>query len=237
VQLEQLHEQHVRLIAKRAVLLVVLAACGEGGESALDASATDAATVDGAVSDGAVSDGSVDAVPTDAAPASACAQLHAQNPSAPSGAYGTPPSYYCDMRGPVVEYDELATGLYSGAYPAYSIISGTSLQDTVVQAAYIWLFNHQGGMIAIDTWTIGNVCMGTSADGTQRLALGATNVALAEVSGQFFAHDIVQGTRYVLHTGSPNDPPLAADFFTTNPPSDTSVCGADNNAAMFFVRR
>jgi hypothetical protein len=207
----------------------LLVACG----------APPSATVDGAIDAAVQLDAPIDArvpvdAPVDAMP-SACAAIIAGDPSAPSGPYGTPPSFYCDMRGPVVEYDALAVGRYDGIYPGHTMITGTSLQDPVRAAAFVWLYNQQGGMVARATWTIMNACT-SSSTGANRLGFGEWIVAIAPVSGATFAWDIVEGTLYVVHMGGPLDPPLPADFFVTNAPWDQALCGApNNNAALFFL--
>jgi hypothetical protein len=179
-----------------------------------------------------------------AAPAS-CTEL-AQNPSATSGAYTRASDghlFFCDLRGPVVQYDELATAPYNSSRAGYTVITGTSLQDPVVQAAFRALFNHQLGIVALETWTIGNICLTTSSAGGVRMELqtpdGPYLVLLAAFDG--FGATPEQGMKYTIKAGVEVTDiaplPLPADYFTANAPSDvTGVCGNNNNAALFFRR-
>jgi hypothetical protein len=209
----------------------LLVACGGSPSEPVDAAVDGPIEFDADVDARVPVDAAIDAMP------SACAMILAGDPGATSGPYGTPPSFYCDMRGPVVEYDALAVGRYDGIYPEHTMITGTSLQDPVRAAAFVWLYNEQGGMVARATWTIMNACT-SSSTGANRLNFGQWIVAIASVSGATFAWDIVEDTLYVVHMGGPMDPPLPSDFFVTNPPFDQPVCGApNNNAALFFLTR
>jgi hypothetical protein len=234
----------------RSLLLIAsLAACG-GGSTQPDAKpSSDGATRDSASgSDAAGSDagGCPVCASTEACyegacidATASCAVIHMLDPNAPSAAYEHATDhavFYCDMTAvPVVQYDEIGMGKYNATYPDFALATITTIQNATFQDAFIALFNHQGGMTALETWTAANSCVTINAAGTDRLFLGAgTLVGIAQ--GGSGVNSFTEGMTYSLYllSGTIADPPLAPDFFQTHPPSNGgSNCATGENPAIF----
>jgi hypothetical protein len=173
-------------------------------------------------------------------PTASCAVIHMLDPNAPSAAYEHATDhavFYCDMTAvPVVQYDEIGMGKYNGTYPDFSLATITTIQSATFQDAFIALFNHQGGMTALETWTASNSCVTIDTAGMHRLFLGAgTLVGVAQ--GGSGVNSFAEGMAYtfrLLTDGTIIDPPLAPDFFQTHAPSDGGAnCATGENPAIF----
>lgn len=164
-----------------------------------------------------------------------CAVIKMLDATKPSGVYtheadGT--QFYCDMdSSPVIQYDQLAFGIYNTAYPDMTMVTSALMADPAVQQAFIALYNLQGGGIPLQTWSAGNVCITTSPAGGTRMKWGSAIV---------FGPGTPQMNTPVEVTLSPTtvstSPPLPDNFFQANPPSEAAACGDSMNPA-FFVKR
>jgi hypothetical protein len=171
-----------------------------------------------------------------------CLNIKALNPNAPSGPYihsTDNAQFFCDMSKPTpVQYDALAMGRYNATYTGYSIINAAQLTDPVIQQAFIWAFNKQNGMPALETWSPGNVCATASPAGGSRLEFAASLLFPSQgmtqtnmlTAGALYGEDLVNhGPTFMIA-------PLATSFFTTYPPSEAANCADSNNPALFFKK-
>jgi hypothetical protein len=182
------------------------------------------------------------------APANNCTDILTTNPSAPSGPYtvGSPPrTIFCDMRGasPTM-YEQLSFGRHLATYTGHTELRLTDLQDTVLQQAFIELYNAQGGaMINIDVgYSSSNCCFRTlDATGEQSLNLGGTylypattgNVQACNPTGGYTA------ASYRFQRVSPSEfapNPMPSTYFTTRPATNVTVCSTGANPGFFWKR-
>jgi hypothetical protein len=171
-----------------------------------------------------------------------CANIKIINPNAPSGPYihsSDNAQFFCDMsKSPVVQYDALAMGRYNAPYTGYTIVNGAELSDPVIQQAFIWAFNKQGGMPALETWTAGNVCTTQAAAGGTRLEFagsllfpsqGQAQAGTSYTAGMLYGEDLVNHNPPIFMVA-----PLPTSFFTMYPASGAVNCADSNNPALFF---
>ncbi|HEY5935254.1 MAG TPA: hypothetical protein VIU61_11480 [Kofleriaceae bacterium] len=172
-----------------------------------------------------------------------CARIKALDPGATDGPYthaGTGRPFYCDMaRG--IQYDQLALGQYNGTYPGYQLAGLTELSDPVIQKAFTFLFNTQGGgMITLTPeWTDVNCCIATTTAGGVFLKFGPNHVFPAKLGlEQLACNQSLTDAKYSFQrAGVEYAPvPLPADYFTTNPVSTDTTCSTAGNPAFFFKR-
>jgi hypothetical protein len=162
------------------------------------------------------------------------------DPNATSGMYthqadGT--QFFCDMGSTVVQYDELKYGAYNSNPAGYTLITGATLATAIGQQAFIGLFNYQLGIPVIAAFTSGNVCVTTSTGGGQRLYLNGS-VVFGGQNGTSQSN-YQAGMLYTLYlTGNATTPtpPMPANYFTVNPPTDAVNCGDTNNPALWFKK-
>jgi hypothetical protein len=173
-----------------------------------------------------------------------CANIKVLDPKAPSQEYlhtADGSLFFCDMtKEPPVQYEALAMGRYNGTYAGYTIITGADLADTTIAAAFVYLFNRQGGMTALETWSAGNVCTTTSTAGGQRLQFGGS--LLFPSQGAMQLSQFTMGMRYGEELVNKQPvifmvAPIAPNFFVTNPPTDLmGNCSDSNNPALYFKK-
>jgi hypothetical protein len=172
-----------------------------------------------------------------------CARIKALDPNAIDGPYthvATGKQFFCDMtRG--VQYDQLAMGQYNASYPGYQLAGTTELSDPVVQRAFIFLFNHQGGgMITLTpAWTLSNCCFSGNVAGTEWIQFGGTYIFVAKFGAPTLAcGESFADPKYSFqHAGADYAPvPLPADYFQIRPVGKDTTCGPGNNPAFFFKR-
>lgn len=173
-----------------------------------------------------------------------CMNIQMLNPDAASGPYthtADNTTFFCDMRkSPAVQYDRLAMGRYNGTYAGYSIVDSTQLQDATIQAAFIYWFNRQGGMPALETWTAGNVCTTSATTGVKRLQFGASLLFPAQGTtdpstftiNSLYSEELVNKQPPIFMVA-----PIANNFFQTNPPTDIATqCNDSDNPALYFKK-
>jgi hypothetical protein len=174
-----------------------------------------------------------------------CSQLHMLTPSAADGFYTLIDSsrVYCDMTDGAVTYEALSFGQFNIVTAGYDLVTPTDLGHASIQAAFVALYNAQGGATTIAPVTIGNCCFKFDA-GANELFFGGnfltpiTTAGVAACAGLHsdpaYRFDTVVPTTQV-HT--PQNPPLAANFFTANPATGAvDQCSDNNNPAFFFKR-
>ena len=172
-------------------------------------------------------------------PADSCTRVREANPNAGDGLYSGPNSvtFYCDFTDSA-EYDQLAMGLYTSTFAGYTLVEIADLQNVAFQKAFIALYNLQGSMPTLATWTSTNCCFTTT--GSNDVLFGASILypAVGSTSQCNQAGGYTSGA-YTLYKGTPNTalpPPLASDFFTTNPVTTSTQC-SDGNGPGFFVKK
>ncbi|HUJ61451.1 MAG TPA: hypothetical protein VLX92_23260 [Kofleriaceae bacterium] len=177
-----------------------------------------------------------------------CQAILELDPGAQSGPYthvADGSQFYCDMtKGlnggpPPIQYDRLAMGQYNASYPGYSIIDASVLGDAGAQQAFVFLFDRDGGIPALATWTATNVCITTTAAGGTRLTFGnsllfpgqAGMTVAAYTANALYTPALVNLTPELFPA-----PPLPATFFQSYPPSSEANCADGANPALFFQR-
>jgi hypothetical protein len=178
-----------------------------------------------------------------------CADILAANPSAPSGAYtvGSPArTIFCDMRGTSpTTYEELAFGRHTATYAGYTELRMVDLQDSVLQQAFITLYNAQSSaVINIDVgYSSSNCCFRTAdATGEQSLHFGNSylypattgNVQACNPTGGYTAASYRFQRPNASSEFSPN--PMMTDYFTTRPVTNVAICSTGNNPGFFWKR-
>jgi stigma-specific protein Stig1 len=168
-----------------------------------------------------------------------CAVIHQLDATKPTGVYmdanGT--TFFCDMQHglnggqPPTQYDELGLGRYNATYAGFELVTGAMLTDPAVQAAFIAVYNFQLGALGLETFTSGNVCVTTSVAGGLRMQWGGSLLFAQNPTTLGMPATPVESP-----PTNPTAPPLAANFFATNPPADVTNCGDNNNPAFFFKR-
>ena len=172
-----------------------------------------------------------------------CARIKELDPNAIDGPYthvATGKQFFCDMtRG--VQYDQLSLGQYNVAYAGHKLAGLTEMSDPVIQKAFTFLFNHQGGgMITLTpAWTDVNCCIAASAAGGVFLKFGPQYAFPAKFGVAALAcNQSLTDAKYSFQrAGVEYAPvPLPADYFTTNPVTTDTTCSTNGNAAFFFKR-
>jgi hypothetical protein len=178
---------------------------------------------------------------------SSCQQILAGNPSATDGPYQInkgqgPIDVYCDMGGGGITYEAFAFGQHDKTYAGYGLLSVALLNTTVVQNAFIYLVNKQGGLINIDVGFQSNNCCIKAAEHlnkTEYLALGA-GVYLYPAQPGTTSFDCNPSGGYVAplwgwyrNSGEYATFPLPAGYFTTRTPGTTYQCSNASNPGWF----
>jgi len=175
-----------------------------------------------------------------------CARIKALDPNAIDGPYthvATGKQFFCDMTHGAIQYDELAIGQYNAAHPGYTIINAAELSDPVIQQAFIWLYNHQGGGLINNTanWTSGNCCITATPAGGIRLQIRGSILFVATFgSPTSGCNTAYPAAKYSYHLATPPAEfpgnSLPTDYFATRPATEAAACGDDNNPAFYFKR-
>jgi hypothetical protein len=172
-----------------------------------------------------------------------CARIKALDPNAIDGPYthvATGKQFFCDMaRG--VQYDQLAMGQYDATYPGYQFAGAAELVDPIVQQAFIFLFNHQGGGMVTLTpaWPSTNCCFASKAAGGEWLRFGANLLFVAKFGvPQQACGGTFSDPKYSYQHAGADFPavPLPADYFQIRPVTTDTTCGNGANPAFFFKR-
>jgi hypothetical protein len=172
-------------------------------------------------------------------PASSCAEVLLQNPSATTGVFTDPvggEKFYCDMTTtPPTEYGQLSYGDYALGYAGYQMVSLTDLQTAASQAAFIALYNAEGGATLISSWTVTNCCF--KYDSSTDVLEFTGEVTYPAVNGLAQCGGLQSAPVFQLGLDSGGDvaaAPLPGDFFTLNPPTGAVDCAAGDNPALFW---
>ena len=175
-----------------------------------------------------------------------CAVIFGLDPTKPSGPYthaADGHQFFCDMVHGPTQYEELAFGVYNVAHTGYDFVNATDLADPVVQKAFVWLYNHQGG--GLDNlppqFTPGNCCIKESMVAGQMLELDGSILFVATVgaSEAQYCNQPTTAAQYDFYLAVNNvfpGNPMSSTFFTMYPPNDVQNCSDANNAAMFWKR-
>lgn len=175
-----------------------------------------------------------------------CADILAADPTAASGPYtvGSPArTIYCDMRS-ATTYEELAFGRHGGTYAGYTEATLADFQDSVIEQAFITLYNAQGGAaLNIDIGYVSNNCCFRTADavGEESLHFGGSylypattgNVTACNPSGGY-TEPSYRFIRYLNNEYSPN--PMASDYFASRAATNVSICSAGDNPGFFWKK-
>jgi hypothetical protein len=177
-----------------------------------------------------------------------CLAILQNNPTAPDGPYqilenSVFVNVYCDMTHGGDTYRTLAMGDYTQTYPGYSLVTLADLGDSVIQQAFIYLYNQQGSaLINLNPgWNSGNCCI-KLADHVSTggyLTLGGSYLYPASVmnteecnTGYFDpTYRFEQANLFVF-----SPVPMLSSYFQQNPPGTTNVCGDSNNPAWFWKK-
>jgi hypothetical protein len=186
----------------------------------------------------------------DCAPVPAsCAAIHAANPGFPSGPYTINPGtgaveVYCDMVHGPVTYDQLGFGLHGSPPGGYTEVSVADLSDPVIQQAFIYLFNRQGGA-AVNLsvgFTTSNCCFMAADSSATVLHFGGKYLYPATVGVDATQCSPAGGYvdasyRFFFAERGPYSPnPMPTDFFAANPATNVFACDQTGNPALFFHR-
>jgi hypothetical protein len=177
---------------------------------------------------------------------SSCAVIKALDPSAPDGPYtheadGT--QYYCDMTHGAIMYEELGFGQSSVPHAGFDIVGVADLTDPVIQQAFIWLYNHQGGLRLLAPWTSTNCCFVASTSQTDHLKMGGENIVFPARVGSddtacnddpVYADPLYRFSIPAIGVYPPI--PMPTNFFQTYPVTSGPYCGSGDNPAAFFLR-
>jgi hypothetical protein len=169
-----------------------------------------------------------------------CSQIHDVNPMAANGMYTLIDStfMYCDMTN-MRQFDSLILAQYDSNPTGYTLISAADLADATNQAAFIGLFNAQGGFNVPVGWASGNCCFKNDSAATTTMLMLSGSIVFSTTAGAVSCGNYLTTTVYQMQivTGSVFiNPPLASNFFTTHPASSGANCGATTNPAMFWKR-
>jgi hypothetical protein len=169
-----------------------------------------------------------------------CKQLHMVNDQQPSGLYtlidGT--QLYCDMT-TMVGHSSLIMAQWDAPPAGYTIVSATDLQNASTQAAFIALYNNQGGFKVLTAFSAGNCCFKNDATTSMMLFLqnadvypgtaGASACNAAYAVGTTYQFEVLPDT--AMKTAIPY---MGSSFFTTYPATAAPGCLVDTNPAVFW---
>jgi hypothetical protein len=173
-----------------------------------------------------------------------CTAIHNFNPTATDGPYThetTGEQFFCDMTHGAVQYDELSFGQYNVAYVGYGLLSSAELSDPVISKAFIFLWNHQGGVknVAIG-FTSGNCCFKAADSGALWLSFGGHYLypATAATDATQCGGPYNDATYRVFQAEAGPYAPLTLpdNYFVTNPVSNITGCSDGNNPGLFWKR-
>jgi len=147
---------------------------------------------------------------------------------------------YCDMTNGGWTYEALGFGGYNSTYEDWTLVSSTMLQDAVIQAAFIWAYNSQDGLINIvPGWNSGNCCFKDGDVAGSYVTFGGSYLYPANYgtsslncSGGYDGNLMW----FYRNTDQVNAPPIPEDYFATFPVSTTTACDDADNPAFFFKR-
>lgn len=172
-----------------------------------------------------------------------CQRVREADADAPDGTYVNPAThdaFYCDFTNGVT-YDDLGVAPYNSTPADYTLITGDALAaDATLQKAFIGLFNADGGVRGLQSFTSDNCCINVAMN----TALLFDDLALTPLSG---GSDACGGTAmgeiyYFELSGSPTgelvEAPLADDYFATHAVSQGSKCSEDvqPNPGLFYKK-
>jgi Stigma-specific protein, Stig1 len=173
-----------------------------------------------------------------------CAQIHSINGAAASGFYtlldGT--QLYCDMTA-VKGYTSLIMAQFDSNPTGYTIVSASDLEDAGEGAAFIALYNQQGGLRLPTAFGVvnDNCCFKNDTTTTNMLFLQATYAypAVAGVKtctpvGGYVTTNLYQLNLLPDTMPAFATPPLPANFFTLHPATSGAGCSVANNPAIFW---
>ena len=90
-----------------------------------------------------------------------CARVREADADAPDGTYVNPAThdaFYCDFTNSVT-YDEFAILPYDSTQADYTLVTGALATDSVLQKAFLGLFNATGGVRSAATFNSDNCCI------------------------------------------------------------------------------
>jgi hypothetical protein len=173
-----------------------------------------------------------------------CAVILALDPTKPSGPYmhaADGHQFYCDMSHGPTQYEQLAIGEYSVVHTGYDFVTAADLGEPVLQQAFVWLYNHQGGLATIATWTPGNCCVKDGMTAGEYLTLGGSYlfIATAGATEAQYCGTSMTAAQYAFYLANlnvyPGDP-IATTSFGTYAAAEATGCGDSANAAMYWQR-
>jgi hypothetical protein len=152
---------------------------------------------------------------------------------------------YCDMSKGGVTYEELAFGQHNKVYPDYSLVSKADLTDAVVQQAFVYLYNKQGGALKhIDAgWTSVSCCikLAENLGVAGVLTLGNSLVYPATIANQQACNQkpsySFAAYRFYLQSLIQYSPPtMPTNYFATKKPGNSTLCPTNNNPGWFWLK-
>jgi hypothetical protein len=145
-----------------------------------------------------------------------------------------PISVYCDMTAGRT-YVSFAVGDYNDTYAGYVNSPIANWQTVPFQQAFIWFYNTHDGLQNLEVgWTSGNCCVYLTSGQALRWGTSATSVRLFTTAGASQCESTVDLGRYhVGPQGAYGAPPLPANYFITNAPTQNTACSASNNPGFF----
>ena len=175
-----------------------------------------------------------------------CLGILQSNPSATDGPYQilenmVMVNVYCDMTHGGVTYRELAFGNHLGSYTSYTKISVADLQDPVIQQAFIYLYNLQGGALNnLDTtFMTGNCCikLAEHLNQNQFLQLGSSYIYPATVQNVQFCNTNYPDPQYrfwLAVTAQMSPVTMPTNYFQLNPATTSTACSNSSNPGWFW---
>lgn len=161
-----------------------------------------------------------------------CSRVKELDPAVTDGAFRNPNNstvFYCDFT--ARKQYEFGVGQYNVGYFQYTIMTSASF-DAATQKAFLGYYNLIGGVPAIGSFTVGLCCV--TQPNNNELYFGGAYMSLAQngsnVCGSYTAATIYQ---LMFQQMTVYAPPLADNFFTTNPVSEGQTCGDSNNIGLF----
>lgn len=173
-----------------------------------------------------------------------CAIIRALDPTAGNGVYtheADGAQFFCDMTHGAITYEELAFAQHDAPHPGYQMAGVSDLNDPVIQAAFVWLYNHGGGATNLTPgWVSTNCCFKGADTGLNVLALGDSIVFPAQLGADVInCNGPYNDLKYRFWIATPNlyaPVPLPDNFFQTYPASSQANCSNEQNPAFFFRR-
>ncbi|HSD90341.1 MAG TPA: hypothetical protein VLB44_22585 [Kofleriaceae bacterium] len=175
-----------------------------------------------------------------------CNEVRKIYPGAPSGAYpvGAPATFYCDFTNNMT-YASFGLGRHDKAYTDFMLMASTDFNSPAIRAAFIGLYNAQGGLVNIDNGFNGDNCCFRPAD-----AVGAAGNLLLGGAGHYIYPAHVASASFqcggpytdpvyrmfINSSGEYSPVPLPTNYFDTHAASLGVECSGSMFPGVFMKR-